>query len=165
MLHFLKREYESLFVHRFSSPTMPLLNIFKNSAHYHLLCGLNLAYWIYRPRNTPAPTIAFCVALWTFAQISNFLTHLALKNLRPQGSTQRKIPSGYGFDLVSCPNYFFEFLAWLSFSLLTRSWAAHLFLVVSTAQMYLWAAKKHQRYKTEFKHYPKSRKAMFPFIA
>jgi len=41
---------------------------------------------------------------------------------------------------------------------------ALLFLIVSTSQMAVWAAKKHKAYKKEFgANYPK-RKAMFPFI-
>lgn len=32
--HYLKREYETHFIHRFSNATMPFFNVFKNSAHY-----------------------------------------------------------------------------------------------------------------------------------
>lgn len=34
VLHFAKREYETLFIHRFSNATMPIKRIFINSAHY-----------------------------------------------------------------------------------------------------------------------------------
>lgn len=49
LLHFLKREYETVMVHRFSNSTMPLFNLFKNSAHYHILSGLLLAGALYGP--------------------------------------------------------------------------------------------------------------------
>ena len=35
----------------------------------------------------------------------------------------RAIPTGYGFGLVSCPNYFFEAIAWGCFTALTLDWA------------------------------------------
>lgn len=65
MLHFLKREYETLFVHRFSNGTMPFVYVFRkyvaehvfwritdvppSSLHYHIFGGVFLAYAIYRP--------------------------------------------------------------------------------------------------------------------
>ncbi|KAI8325617.1 hypothetical protein GQ54DRAFT_254454 [Martensiomyces pterosporus] len=175
MGHFIKRELETAFVHRFSHGTMPLFNVFKNSFHYHLLSGLNLAYWIYRPATAKDsvvaaqlsnPTIlALLTGVFLFAEISNLSTHITLRNLRPPGTRVRRIPYGYGFDLVSCPNYMFESLAWLAIAAMTRSIAALFFLVVSTGQMYIWAVKKHKQYKREFPDYPKSRKAIFPFVA
>ena len=44
----LKRELETIFVHT-SNATMPAFNIFKNSGHYWILSGFNLAYFIYGP--------------------------------------------------------------------------------------------------------------------
>ncbi|KAF9103007.1 3-oxo-5a-steroid 4- dehydrogenase [Mortierella sp. AM989] len=173
MLHFLKREYETLFVHRFSHGTMPFRNVFKNSAHYHLLSGLNLAYWVYGPWNAAGSKLAErsdalvygCIALFIFGELSNFHTHVTLRNLRPVGTRVRRVPRGYGFDWVSCPNYFFEAVSWLAVCILTMSWSAHLFFVVAVGQMYIWAIKKHKGYRKEFSDYPRGRKAMFPFIA
>ncbi|KAM5530870.1 hypothetical protein V8D89_015455 [Ganoderma adspersum] len=177
LAHFAKRELETVFVHRFSHGTMPLRNIFKNSAHYHLLSGVLLAWSIYSPTfaaNSPwirgtvreNPTFLWsCLAAFVFAELSNLSTHISLRNLRPEGTTKRAIPRGYGFGLVSCPNYFFETLAWAAVTVMTGSYAAGIFLVVSTYQMTVWALKKHRNYKKEFgKEYPRNRKAMFPFI-
>ncbi|KAF8983802.1 3-oxo-5a-steroid 4- dehydrogenase [Entomortierella lignicola] len=173
MLHFLKREYETVFIHRFSHGTMPFRNVFKNSAHYHLLSGLNLAYWVYGPWNAAGATLAErsdalvygCIALYIFGELSNLHTHVTLRNLRPAGTRVRKIPRGYGFDWISCPNYFFESVSWLAVCILTMSWSAHLFFVVAVGQMYIWAIKKHKGYRKEFSDYPRGRKAMFPFVA
>ena len=71
---------------------------------------------------------------------------------------------GYGFDLVSCPNYFFEILGWICYSIITGSLTSWFFTVVGAVQMWFWALKKHQRYKKEFgKDYPK-RKVLIPFV-
>ncbi|KAI7885047.1 hypothetical protein K492DRAFT_234389 [Lichtheimia hyalospora FSU 10163] len=173
MLHFLKREFETLFVHRFSHGTMPFRNVFKNSGHYWILSGVNLAYWIYGPWYAAGKAagersdvwLYGSVAVWAWAELSNLITHITLRNLRPAGTRQRNIPYGYGFDLVSCPNYTFETIGWTVVSLLSTSWSAWLFNFVATGQMYIWAVAKHKRYRKEFKDYPRNRKAMFPFIA
>ncbi|KAG5353309.1 hypothetical protein C0989_008294 [Termitomyces sp. Mn162] len=71
----------------------------------------------------------------TFAELSNLHTHLTLRSLRPANSRVRAIPHGYGFSLISCPNYFFETLAWTVITVMTgsiagrrrfRSWCADL---------------------------------------
>ena len=62
------------------------------------------------------------IILPQLAELSNLYTHLTLRALRPPGTRVRAIPYGYGFSLVSCPNYFFEMLAWLVVVVLTGSW-------------------------------------------
>ncbi|KAF8492874.1 3-oxo-5-alpha-steroid 4-dehydrogenase-domain-containing protein [Gautieria morchelliformis] len=175
MAHFVKRELETLFVHRFSHATMPFSNIFKNSAHYHLGSGLALAWAIYTPAYSSrklAGTIRdntnFIWAMtgfWALAEIFNLQSHIALRNLRPPGTTTRAIPRGFGFNLVSCPNYLWEILSWTAIAIMTNNVFAYAFLALSTGQMFLWALKKHRAYKREFgKEYPRERKALFPFF-
>ncbi len=120
MAHYAKREFETLFVHKFSNATMPLFNIFKNSAHYWILSGVLLAAGVYGPwagelslikSNSIRLQDSFlhaCVAAWAVGQAGNLICHVMLSNLRPAGTKQRKIPRGFLFELVSCPNYTFE---------------------------------------------------------
>ena len=78
---------------------------------------------------------------------------------------KRGIPKGWGFDVVSCANYFWEALVWITFSIITRCYTSYLFTFYSIYQMLEWARKKHKMYIKEFgDEYPKGRKAMFPFI-
>jgi very-long-chain enoyl-CoA reductase len=92
------------------------------------------------------------------------------------------IPRGYGFDLVTCPNYTFEILAWTAVAAMSGSWAgkhcapyandyhaydchaAWLFVAVSGYQMTAWAVKKHKQYKKEFGNTYPRRRVIFPFI-
>ncbi|KAJ1927565.1 3-oxo-5a-steroid 4- dehydrogenase [Tieghemiomyces parasiticus] len=170
--HFVKRLYETVFVHKFSNGTMPLLNLVKNTAYYTLLAGVSVGFWVYGPwygahdaRSVRSPFETYlAVGLFVFAEVSNYVTHANLSNLRPPGTRVRKIPHGYGFDLVSCPNYTFEILAWVAFTYYTRSLAALAFTLAGAGQMYVWAVKKHRNYRREFPDYPKNRKALIPFL-
>lgn len=169
--HFVKREFETIFIHRFSASTMPMRNIFKNSAHYWLLSGLNLAYWIYSPTGSSAgPTnqllLAAGLALYAIGELGNLSVHLTLRDLRSSGGSERGIPQGFLFDIVTCPNYFTEILSWIGVWLLSGlNWAALLFAVVSAAQMASWGNKKEKRYRKEFgDKYKRKRFTTFPGI-
>lgn len=120
--HYVKRELETLFVHRFSNDTMPFTNVFKNSFHYWIIFGLINMYFFLHPEYT-APkwasdkTFIIIFIAFIFFELMNLMCHITLRNLRKPGSTERGIPKGYGFGLVSCANYFWEALCWLMFAL------------------------------------------------
>lgn len=167
-VHFLKRELETLFVHRFSSATMPFTNVFKNSAHYWLLAGANIAFWTYKT-NAPAatltnPLIIFtALVLYTIGELGNLSTHLTLRGLRSAGGAERGIPKGLGFDWVTCPNYMFETIAWVGMLLMSFSLSTLIFVIVAVGQMAVWAKKKESRYRKEFgDKYSKKKFGMIP---
>jgi len=169
-LHFIKREYETLFVHRFSLATMPARNIFKNSAHYWLFAGLNIAYWTYAPSaptaQWPNPLVKYAgIALFIVGELGNFSTHLTLRNLRRPGSTDRGVPDGASFKLVTCPNYMFETIAWVGIWMVNWSLSTAVFLVLAVVQMSLWARKKEMKYRKEFgDRYKRKRFFIFPGV-
>lgn len=170
-LHYAKRLLETLFVHRFSHATMPIFNLLKNCSYYWLFT-LYVAYHVNHPLFTaPGPVQVYgSLAAFLLCELGNLSIHVALRNLRPPGTKVRKIPVATPnpftslFNLVSCPNYTYEFGSWLAFSIMTRCLPAGLFALAGMYQMTLWALGKHKTYKKEFPNYPRSRKAIIPFI-
>lgn len=171
IFHYAKRELETLFLHRFSNSTMPIMNVFKNSIYYWGFAA-GMAYFMFHPLYTPAPEAAYLLGTGLFygSEVANFVAHLILANLRPKGTKIRKIPEGAFFELVSCPNYTFEISAWFGYNLMTSTLIGWLFFTAGTAQMLVWAQKKHAQYLKEFDGkngrplYPPERRILIPYI-
>ena len=116
-LHYAKREFETLFIHRFSNGTMPMRNIFKNSAYYWGF-GAMLGYYVNHPMYTPPSDCQanMWACAWLVMELGNFSIHVALRNLRPAGSKVRKVPMPTGnpftwlFSSTTCPNYTYKML-------------------------------------------------------
>ncbi|KAL2373513.1 enoyl reductase [Blastomyces gilchristii SLH14081] len=175
LLHFVKRELETAFLHRFGRATMPAVFVIRNSAHYWVLSGLNVAYWVYAPTSNAASTtiesanpflLYTGLALFAFGQLANLNAHIVLRNLRRPGTSERGIPRGFGFNWVTCPNYLFEVIAWVGMYLVSGlSWSVVLFIIVACAPMITWAKQKERSYRKEFgDKYKKKRFAMLPGI-
>merc|ERR1711871_66422 len=173
MAHFLKREFETFFVHKFSRPTMPLSNLFKNCTYYWSF-GAIIGYPLCSPHYTSsiapaAATVQVGLAVFIVSELCNFYCHIILASLRPSsGSDVRPIPTGFLFNYVSCPNYTFEVLSWIGFSIMTGLIWSWLFTAVGALQMTEWALKKHKLYKNDPNtgdQYKKlGRKAIIPFV-
>jgi len=171
--HYAKRLLETVFVHRFSHATMPIMNIFRNSMYYWGFAAF-VAYFINHPLYTPPAygdlQVYGGLASFLFAELGNFSIHMLFRNLRPAGSKVRKIPMETSnpftwlFKFVSCPNYSYESLAWISFTVMTQCLPAGLFCLAGSWQMFQWAMGKHRNYLKEFKDYPRGRTSMIPFL-
>lgn len=147
VLHFLKREFETLFIHRFSTDTMPLAYIIRNSAHYWILCGIIFGYIVYHPSYSIVQRTStqanLTLILFAYFELSNLWTHLTLRDLRAEGTRTRQIPRGYGFDWpfggLSFPNYFFDFMVWVVVAVWSQCWGIVPFMGVAVFIMDRWA--------------------------
>ena len=168
LAHFIKRELETAFVHKFSRPTMPLKNLFINCTYYWTF-GAVIGWPLCSPNFTaPEENQVYAgLALFVLSELGNFYIHLKLASMRPaELSKKRDIPKGFGFDLVACPNYFFEVMSWVGFSVMTNVTFSYLFTLLGFYQMSVWAQGKHKNYKKTYdKEYTSlNRKAIIPFI-
>ena len=140
---------------------MPFKRVLINSFHYWILFALSNATELYffPSGHTYSPkVIAGLCGAWTIFEFLNYKCHKIMGDFRrsPKQKSDaqyeniaksRQIPYGYGFDLVSCANYFWEALGWMTYSLLTRNYTAYMFTIFSVVQMAKWAIEKHRRYK------------------
>jgi Predicted membrane protein len=167
-IHFLKREYETIFVHKFSANTMPARNIFRNSAFYWFLAGLLCAVDIYAPgnladRNELGLLDYAGIAIFAIGETCNWIVHQHLASLRKPGGTERGIPNCIGSNWVTSPNYMFEVLAWVGVILVSRSWAVVVFICTGIIYMRAWSRDKEKALRKEFgDRYKKKRYTMLP---
>ncbi|KUI61435.1 Very-long-chain enoyl-CoA reductase [Cytospora mali] len=166
--HFVKRELETAFLHKFSASTMPAFNIFRNSFFYWFFAGLLSAYFIYSPRSLSARTELGLldyvgIALFLVGETCNFIVHKHLAGLRKPGGTEKGIPSCIGSSLVTSPNYMFEVTAWIGVILFSREWAVVVFICVGTSYMAQWSRDKERALRATFgDKYKNKRYTMLP---
>lgn len=148
--HFVKRELETLFVHVFSNQTMPAFNLFKNCFYYWAFAALNALFVRDTAAGRLGPVQRLGVAAFFVCEALNFHCHVVLRRLRPRGSTAYVNPPGPLFRHVACPNYTFEILSWVSFSLYSRCLASYAFTLFGFLQINAWAEQKRVRLNKTF---------------
>ena len=163
IFHFIKRELETVFVHKFAANTMPAANIFWNSLFYWALAGLLSGLHIYAPgtfadRNELELLDYVGLGMFVFGEVFNFNVHVHLSQLRSRGGTEKGIPPCFGSSIVTCPNYMFEIIAWIGVILICRSVAVVAFIAVGTYYMKDWSKDKEKALRAQFpdKYKPKS---------
>jgi protein-S-isoprenylcysteine O-methyltransferase Ste14 len=112
---------------------------------------------------TSAPFLAG-ISVFAGGWLINQHSDRILINMRPPGDTAYRIPHGGMYRWVSCPNYLGEIVTWIGWAIATWSLAGTAFAVFTMANLLPRALAIHRWYKNEFDDYPKSRKAIIPFI-
>jgi protein-S-isoprenylcysteine O-methyltransferase Ste14 len=110
------------------------------------------------------------VLLFFIGFVVNQVSDAILRNLRGRNNSiqnvqdRYRIPKGFLFEMVSCPNYFGEIIEWLGWALLTWSVSGLAFFIWTAANLLPRALSHHRWYGEQFPEYPKIRRAVLPFL-
>lgn len=104
------------------------------------------------------------IVLFVGGLFLNWQADHILLNLRKPQETGYKIPYGGGFRWISCPNHFGEIIEWIGFGIMTFSIPTASFAIWTIANLLPRSLEHHQWYLERFPDYPKSRKAVIPYL-
>uniref|UniRef100_A0A8C8R6G2 3-oxo-5alpha-steroid 4-dehydrogenase (NADP(+)) n=1 Tax=Pelusios castaneus TaxID=367368 RepID=A0A8C8R6G2_9SAUR len=104
------------------------------------------------------------VLLFSFGMGINIHSDILLRQLRKPGDLTYKIPQGGLFTYVSGANFFGEIVEWFGYAIATWSLPAFAFAFFTLCCIGPRAYHHHRYYLKIFMDYPKSRKALIPFI-
>ncbi|XP_061520523.1 3-oxo-5-alpha-steroid 4-dehydrogenase 1 isoform X2 [Phycodurus eques] len=103
-------------------------------------------------------------ALWLLGWLTNLHSDHILRNLRRSGESGYKIPRGGMFEYVSGANFFGEITEWTGFALAGQSVHSAAFAIFTAVVLSSRAFAHHKWYLAKFEDYPKTRKALIPFL-
>ncbi|XP_074550892.1 3-oxo-5-alpha-steroid 4-dehydrogenase 2-like [Halichoeres trimaculatus] len=102
--------------------------------------------------------------LFLVGMIINIHSDHILRSLRKPGETVYRIPHGGMFEFVSGANYFGEILEWTGFAVAAWSLPSFAFAFFTACSIGPRAYHHHRDYMQRFEDYPRSRKAVLPFV-
>lgn len=165
--HYLYRTF--IYPARMQGAPRPMpLAIVLSGAMFNVVNGSFNGWWLFGRQDAGADPHVALSLVGTLVFLAGFATHISsdniLLNLRKPGESGYKIPHGGLYRWLSCPNYFGEILQWMGFALLTQSMAALGFVVWTIANLLPRALANHRWYQQKFPEYPRSRRAIVPFL-
>lgn len=167
-LHYCNRIFIFPFRLRTKGKKMPAV-IMLSAIFFNIMNGFSLGYFFshfanynndwFKDVRFIGGIILFFTGLYINWKADNMLIHL-----RKPGETGYKIPQGWLFEKISCPNLFGELIEWFGFALLCWNLPAFTFLIWTAANLIPRAIAHHKWYKDKFYEYPVNKKAILPFI-
>ena len=103
-------------------------------------------------------------ALFASGMFINIQSDNILLKLGKTKEGNYQIPRGGLYQWLSCPNYFGEIMEWCGWALATWSLGGFSFAAWTMANLIPRAISHHRWYRQQFPDYPKTRKAILPFL-
>ena len=166
--HYVQRTYVFPFRMRSEGKRMPMF-VCGMAIVFQLLNSYVNARWIshygsYGDGWITDPRLWMGGGLFLAGWLINYRADSILIALRKPGETGYKIPRGFLYKYVSCPNYLGEILVWTGWAIATWSLAGFAFALYTAANVGPRAMANHRWYHEKFEDYPRERKALIPFV-
>ncbi|XP_021296683.1 very-long-chain enoyl-CoA reductase-like [Herrania umbratica] len=164
-IHFSKRVFEALFIHKYSGK-MGLDTLIFILVSY-LVSTASMIYSQHLTQGVPEPPIDLKypgIVLFLIGVSGNFYHHYLLSKLRGKGDNEYKIPKGGFFALVACPHYLFEVLGFWGITFISQTLYTFSFTLGSTLYLMGRSYATRKWYLSKFEDFPKGVKAMIPYI-
>lgn len=176
----IRRAYECLFISVYSDTKINLIHYAFGFMFYLGICCSTICPILLSDSNkritwldifasilTIKHAIGFVV--FVYASIIQHKCHVILANLRRDRSgrvisKQYYVPSGYMFQLVTCPHFFAEIIIYIVISIIVNNTEWFIIATLVTSNQIVSALIQHRWYKSVYKEYPTDRKAIIPFL-
>jgi hypothetical protein len=167
-LHYFNRVFIFPFRLHTKGKKMPLL-IVSSAVFFNIVNGFSLGYYFAHFANYSNDWFTdwrFITGIILFFSglFINWKADDILIYLRKPTETDYKIPRGWLFEKVSCPNLLGELIEWMGFAILCWNLPALTFFIWTAANLIPRALSHHKWYKEKFSEYPTDRKAILPFV-
>ncbi|XP_022622458.1 3-oxo-5-alpha-steroid 4-dehydrogenase 2-like [Seriola dumerili] len=126
--------------------------------HHLLHCAQFEDTWLTKAR------LAAGFLLFVVGMIINIHSDHILRNLRKPGEITYRIPRGGVFEFVSGANFFGEIVEWCGYAVATWSLPTFAFAFFTVCSVGPRALEHHRDYQKRFEDYPRSRRALIPFL-
>jgi len=168
MFHYINRTFIFPFRIHTKGKKMPLV-IVCSGICFNMVNGFSLGYYFAHFADYPndylmQPHFIAGIILFIIGVFINWKADNMLIRLRKPGDTGYKIPDGWLFNYISCPNLFGEIIEWTGYAIMCWNLPAASFLVWTAANLIPRALSHHKWYIRRFEDYPVARKALFPFL-
>ncbi|XP_040891381.1 3-oxo-5-alpha-steroid 4-dehydrogenase 2-like [Toxotes jaculatrix] len=110
------------------------------------------------------PHLAAGFLLFVVGMAINIHSDHILRNLRKPGEVVYRVPYGGMFEFVSGANFFGEIVEWCGYAMAVWSLPAFAFAFFTVCSIGPRAYQHHRDYQRRFEDYPRSRRALIPFI-